>query len=162
MSDIKEGMIRQTLCEWAREEGAFAVALGMKRAKLSSLRKEYLEEGVHWGRKGRKGGGGGRITYYVGGEAKMRGLVALLVGVSVVEVVEEVGREEPEVMEVVRVYPVNRRLVECLRGDGGKVRVNVGDNANLMKGMVLKARPPWGDGRLWVLVGARPRSRGKW
>ena len=95
----------------------------------------------------------------------MRGLVALLVGVSEVEVEvdEEVGREEPEEMEVVRVYPVNRRLVECLRGDGGKVRVNVGDNANLMKGMVLKARPPWGDGRrLWVIVGARPRRRGKW
>ena len=166
MSEIKEGMVRQSLGDWAREEGAFAVALGLKRDKLAALRKEHLEEGEHWGRLGRKGGGGGgRITYKVGGEVKMRGLVALLIGVpeSEMEVDEEVGREEPEDMEVVKVYPVNRRLVECLREGGEKVRVNVGSNENFMSGMVLKARPPWGDGRRgWVIVGARPRWRGKW
>ena len=161
MNELKAGMIRQSMGDWAREEGAFAVALGLKRERLSSLRKEYLEEGLHWGLRGR------RVTYRVVGETKMRGLVALLVGVEEDEVEEEldeeVGREEPESMEVVQVYPVNRRLVECLRGDGEKVRVNVGDNANFMKGMVLKARPPWGEGRrVWVIIGGRPRWRGKW
>ena len=95
----------------------------------------------------------------------MRGVVALLVGVTEEEVVvdEEVGRADlSEEVEVLKVYPVNRRLVECLRGSGEEVRVNVGDNANFLKGMVLKARPPWGSGRLWVLVGRRPRWRGKW
>ena len=158
MNEVKEGIIKQTLGDWAREEEAFAVALGLKREKLSSLRKEHLEEGEHWGKVS------GRITYRVGGEVKMRGVVALLLGIEEKEVVvdEEIGREELEDLEVLRVFPVNRRLVECGRDNGEVVRVTVGDNVNFLKGMVLKARPPWGSGRLWVLVGRRPRWRGKW
>ena len=158
MSEVKEGMIKQSMGDWARQEEAFAVALGLKREKLSSLRKEHLKEGEHWGRLK------GRITYRVGGEVKMRGVVALLLGIEEKEDVvdEEIGREEPEEMEVVRVFPINRRLVEWERVTGEKVRVTVGDNVNFLKGMVLKARPPWGSGRLWVMVGRKPRWRGRW
>ena len=158
MSEVKEGMIKQSMGDWARQEEAFAVALGLKRKKLSSLRKEHLKEGEHWGRLK------GRITYRVGGEVKMRGVVALLLGIEEKDIVvdEEIGREEPEEMEVVRVFPINRRLVECERVTGEKVRVTVGDNVNFLKGMVLKARPPWGSGRLWVMVGRKPRWRGRW
>lgn len=159
MSEVTEGKIRQSLGEWGREEGAFAVALGISSARLKELREEHLEEGVHWGRRRRK------IVYRVGGEVKMKGVVALLVGVEEgeVEVSEEVGREGEESLEVLKIFPVNRRLVECGLVGGGKVMVNVGDNVNFMKGMTLTARPPWGGkGRLWVLVGSRPRWRGKW
>ena len=152
MSELKE------LSGWARSEEAFAVALGLDRRELKKFRKEYLEEGIHWVMRRRK------VVYREEGEVKMRGLVALLVGSdeSEVEVSEEVGREEPELMRVTQVYPGNRRLVECEREGGEKVRVTVGDNLNLMKGMELRARAPWGDSRLWVLVGPRPRWKGKW
>ena len=159
MSETKKGMIMQTIMEWGRDEEAFAVAMGVKRERLSSLRKGHLSEGIDWGKKK------GRVTYYVGGEAKMKRVVAMVVGISEEEVVvdEEIGKEDAtEEMKVVVVYPVNRRLVECERSDGEKVRVKVGDNLNFVKGMVMKARPPWGSGRLWVMVGRKPRRRGKW
>ena len=54
MSETKKGMIMQTIMEWGRDEEAFAVALGLKRERLSSLRKEHLSEGIDWGR--RRGG----------------------------------------------------------------------------------------------------------
>ena len=159
MSEITKSMIMQSLGDWGREERAFAVALGLKRARLSSLRREHLEEGVDWGRRK------GKVVYRMGGESKMKGVVALLVGVEEEEVVvdEELGRaDSSEEMEVLKVYPINGTLVECERVGGEKVRVNVGDNANFMKGMVMTARPPWGSGRLWVMVGRKPRRRGKW
>ena len=159
MSEVKKGMIMQSMGDWGRDEESFAEALGITRVKLSTLRKEHLEEGIDWGKRKK------RVVYRVGGEAKMKRVVALLVGLEEEEVVldEELGREDSsEEMEVVRVYPVNRRLVECLRGNGEKVRVNVGDNLNFLKGMVMRARPPWGSGRLWVMLGCKPRRRGKW
>ena len=158
MNEVKEGMIKQTLGDWGREEEAFAVALGLKREKLSSLRKEHLEEGEHWGKVS------GRITYRVGGEVKMRGVVALMLGLEgdEIEVDEQVGREELEELEVRKTFPVNRRLIECEREGGELVRVNVGNSENFLKGMKLKARPPWGEGRLWVMVGRKPRWRGRW
>ncbi len=144
--------------ELGRDEEAFAVVLGIKRVKLVTLRKEGMEEGRDWCLWK------GRITYTLEGERRMRGMVSLMVGLGgdEVEVDEELGREEPEEMEVLAVYPLNRRLVECGRENGERVRVNVGSNENFLKGMVLNARPPWGSGRLWVLVGRRPRRRGKW
>ena len=33
MNEVKEGMIKQSMGDWAREEEAFAVALGLKREK---------------------------------------------------------------------------------------------------------------------------------
>ena len=144
--------------EMGRDEEAFAVVLGLKRVKLVSLRKDGLEEGRDWCLSK------GRVTYTLEGERRMRGVLSLLCGLDGVEleVDEEVGREEPEEMEVLTVYPLNRRLVECGRENGERVRVTVGSNENFVKGMVLNARPPWGSGRLWVLVGRKPRRRGKW
>ena len=156
MNELKEGMIKQSLGDWGRYEEAYGAALGLTRVKLSSLRKEHLTEGEDWGFDE------GRVRYRVGGEVKMRGVVSLLLGVEDLEVDEEIGREEPEEMEVVRVFPINRRLVECERVTGEKVRVTVGDNENFLKGMKLRARPPWGSGRLWVMLGKRPRMRGRW
>ena len=141
MSEIKDNEV-----EWAREEGAFAVALGLTRVKLSIFRKEHLEEGRHWGTKG------GKVTYLEEGENEVVEALKEMVGVVEVEVEvdKDVGREEPEEMEVLTVYPLNRRLVECGRENGERVRVTVGSNENFVKGMVLNARPPWGSGRLWV------------
>ena len=143
--------------EWGRSEDAFAVALGLKREALSALRKSHLEEGLDWGLLK------GRITYFCRGELKMKGIVALRVGLEVDEVeLDEEIVDQTESLTVLQVFPINRRLVECERAEGEVVKVTVGDNANFLKGMVLTARPPWGSGRLWVMVGSKPRWRGKW
>lgn len=155
MSDISLG----GLDDWTREESAFAVVLGLKRPQLRALRQKHLVKGIDWAMRG------GKVTYYLRGEEKVRVVVSSIIGVDEgdFEVDESLGLEDrSERMEVRQVFPINRRLVECRLSNGDGVRVNVGDNANFVVGMELKARPHWGAGRLWVLVGRRPRWRGKW
>lgn len=60
---------------------------------------------------------------------------------------------------VVRVYPLNRRIVLAAR-DGARVRVRVPNSKNLVPGMAMKCRHR--DGDLWELAQRLPRWRGKW
>lgn len=65
--------------------------------------------------------------------------------------------EEKEQEFTVTKIPFNRTLLIC-----GETKIRVNNNKNFMKGMKVRARPPVGDSRVWVMLGRCPRWRGKY
>ena len=67
---------------------------------------------------------------------------------------------EPEVMTV-RHLVGNGVMLSCERETGERVLVKVRSTENYGLRTKLLARPPVGDGRLWVRVGREPRWKGE-
>ena len=157
----------QTEIVYAHDEDAICRALGLQRAFVRQAREcvggrdpeAYAHRGgaVLWRRES------------LGALLKQVGLVHDDIWVDRLAEASHVGPDWERGREgverfVVTGIPTNRALVlarETGKPEPETVRVYVGAHDNFVPGMELCARlmePP----DLWELVGARPRSRGKW
>lgn len=149
-------------------ESKLAKDLGVPRKKLRTLRAKHLAPTADFV-KGPEG-----IEYTVEGLQRMQEkLGAAMKPVDsapstpppsqVLAGMAEDAVSPPRVaeMRVVKVYPLNPRLLLCeLKDTPQAQRVRVRDNRNFLPGMVLKAVHENSD--LWTLAQRLPRWRGKW
>lgn len=124
-------------------QSELAEFVGCSVADLREARRERMEEGVHWRKKGR------RIEYLAEGVQLLEDLSKQKLEVS-----------EPEIVEVEMVkHFLNPRIMLCRKGKD-LIRVRVHDSGKYVLGMKLKVRKTSSD--LWVIEGRAPRWRGRW
>lgn len=121
--------------------------LGMERRTIREIRKDALSANL-WTKLGN------RIVYTAEGEHALRNQIQKRL--SSEELPEPLEVNESRTLQITKI-PLNPRMVIC-----DDIRVKVRDNRNFLKGMEVKARPPVGDGRVWVMIGRCPRWRGKY
>ena len=121
--------------------------LGMDRRTIREMRMNALSADL-WTKLGN------RIVYTAEGEHALRNQIQK--SLSSDELPEPVVVNESRTLKISKI-PLNPNIVIC-----DDIRVRVRSNKNFLKGMELKARPPAGDGRVWVMLGRCPRWRGKY
>ena len=130
-----------------KTEKELSEELGMDRRVVREIRTNALSASS-WTKEGNA------IVYTEEGEHALRNQIQKEL------CSQELSDPEPEPVErefVITRVPLNSTLLMC-----GDTKVRVSDNKNFMKGMVVKARPPAGEGRVWVMKGRCPRWRGKY
>ena len=130
-----------------KSEKALSEELGMDRKTLRALRMDALSADS-WTKESNQ------IVYTAEGEHELRNVIQRkLASEALSPPLEE---KEPKMLTITKI-PLNRKMVIC-----DEIRVRVSSNKNFLRGMQLKARPPVGDNKVWVMVGRCPRWRGRW
>lgn len=130
-----------------KSEKVLSEELGMDRKTLRALRMDALSADS-WTKESNQ------IVYTAEGEHELRNVIQRkLASEALSPPLEE---KEPKMLTITKI-PLNRKMVIC-----DEIRVRVSSNKNFLRGMQLKARPPVGDNKVWVMVGRCPRWRGRW
>lgn len=155
-----------TPSRFVHSEATVAQSLNLNRKKISALRGTALLRGEDWSHEH------GEVRYSDTGRERLLGLLAVVPpppppAAATAEPVEHLApkkSEEPGAttadIVIVRLYPLNRRIVQGRLESGASVRVRVRDNRNLTPAMVMPCRHLGAD--LWELTHALPRWKGKW
>ena len=143
-----ESVLETTLCQ----------RLGISRADLKNLRKEYLKEGTHFFKKGKS------IWLTPAGQ------IAIEKRLKSSEISSDELVEEESIVESsdatfccaeVEKISANKMILLCKIDGKSGCRVRVKDNSKFVPGMTFRVKP-MREPNLWTIDGNCPRWRGRW